>query len=190
MPGIVDHLAASERAGMITDDHAILTDDDPIGIGMDLDRSTYGARQHRVFVVVEAHRAGLRYRGGNAVEAVEAAGIGDEAGAFFLEHVPDHALALLGMAVRLGPGYALVGQPAIQILQRLEAELGREEALAHQADLVLDLTFLPARRRRTGLRFDKVMAAHLQEAPIVAALLADEDRVHSRLHIVVDTACA
>jgi len=34
------------------------------------------------------------------------------------------------------------------------------------------------------------VAAHLQEAPIVDALLADADRVHCRLHVVVDSAPA
>ena len=34
------------------------------------------------------------------------------------------------------------------------------------------------------------MAAHLQEAAIVAAILADEDRLHRRLHVVVDAATA
>jgi hypothetical protein len=33
-----------------------------------------------------------------------------------------------------------------------------------------------------------VMAAHLQEAAVVEALLADEDRLHRRLHVVVDAA--
>ena len=34
------------------------------------------------------------------------------------------------------------------------------------------------------------MAAHLQEAAIVETLLADEDRLHRRLHVVVDAAPA
>jgi hypothetical protein len=34
------------------------------------------------------------------------------------------------------------------------------------------------------------MAAHLQEAAIVKAVLADEDRVHRGLHVVVDAAPA
>src|SRR5690606_10488163 len=134
--------------------------------------------------------AGLRHRGGDAVEAVEAPGIGDEVGAFFLEHVPDGALTLLGVPARFGPGDAFVGQPAIQILQRLEPEPRREEALAHQPNLVLDLTLLPACRWRAGLRLDEVMATHLQEATVVAAIPADEDRVHRRLHVVVDPARA
>lgn len=100
--GIVDDLVAAERACVLTDDRAILADDDAVGISMDLDRPTDGARQHRVFVVVEAHRAGLRHRRGNAMVAVEATGIGNEAGAFFFEYVPDRALTLFGMPTRLG----------------------------------------------------------------------------------------
>jgi ATP dependent DNA ligase-like protein len=34
------------------------------------------------------------------------------------------------------------------------------------------------------------MAAHPQEAAIVVTILADEDRLHRRLHVVVDTALA
>jgi hypothetical protein len=34
------------------------------------------------------------------------------------------------------------------------------------------------------------MATHLQEAAIVLAVLADEDRFHRRLHVVVDAARA
>jgi hypothetical protein len=43
----------------------------------------------------------------------------------------------------------------------------REEPLADQTDLILDLTLLPARCRRAGDRIDEVMTAHLQEAAIV-----------------------
>ena len=75
--------------------------------------------------------------------------------------------------MRLGIGDAFVGQPAVQILQRLEAQPRREEALAHQPDPVLDLTLLPACCRRAGLRLDKVVSAHLQEAAVVPPVLAD-----------------
>jgi hypothetical protein len=47
---------------------------------------------------------------------------------------------------------------------------------------------MPACRR--GDRIDEVVAAHLQEAAIVEALLADEDRLRRRLHVVVDAAPA
>jgi len=44
--GVVDHLVAAEAAGMFAHDHPVLADDDAVGIGMDLDRTTDGARQH------------------------------------------------------------------------------------------------------------------------------------------------
>jgi hypothetical protein len=66
----------------------------------------------------------------------------------------------------------------------------REEALADVADLVLDLPLLPARRRRAGGRLDQVMPAHLQEAAVELPVLATEDRLDRRLHVVVDAARA
>jgi hypothetical protein len=50
-------------------------------------------------------------------------------------------------------------------------------ALTHEPDLVLDLALLPARRWRASDRLDEMMRAHLQEAAIVLAILADEDRL-------------
>src|SRR3954453_17433597 len=92
------------------------------------------------------------------------------------------------MAMRLGVGDAFIEKPGIQLVKALEPQPRREEALAHERDLVLDLTLLPARCRRARDRLDQEVAAHLQEAAIVEASLADEDRLHRRLHVVVDAA--
>src|SRR3984893_2321308 len=73
---------------------------------------------------------------------------------------------------------------------RAEPQPRREEALADEPDLVLDLPLLPSRCRRAGDRIDEVVAAHLQEAAVVEALLANENRLHRRLHVVVDAAPA
>src|SRR6202050_1972154 len=123
-------------------------------------------------------------------ESIELPGIGDELWSLRLEHFPDRLLGQLRMVMRLGVGDALVEQPGVQFVKVLEAQPRREEALANQSNLVLDLTLLPARCRRTGNRIDQVMTAHLQEAAIVEAILADEDRLHRRLHVVVDAALA
>ena len=90
------------------------------------------------------------------------------------------------MPVRLGVGDRLIEQPGVQLVVALDPQPRREEALAHQPDLVLDLALLPARRRRAGDRVDQVMPAHLQEAAVVGPLLADEDRLDRGLHVVVD----
>ncbi len=124
------------------------------------------------------------------MESVEPARIGNKLRPFRVEHVPDHLLAQLGMAVRLGVGNTLVEQPGVQLFVVLEPQPRREEALPDEPDLVLDLSLLPARCRRTSDRLDQIMAAHLQETTIVEAVLADEDRLHRRLHVVVDAAPA
>jgi len=96
----------------------------------------------------------------------------------------------LRMPMRLGVGNTFIEQPAVQLVERLEAQPRGEEPFADQPDLVLHLTLLPARRRRAGNRIDQIVAAHLQEAAIIETALADEDRLHRRLHVVVDAAPA
>ncbi len=92
--------------------------------------------------------------------------------------------------MHLGVGDAFIEQPGIQLVKILEPQPRREEALADEPDLVLDLTLLPARCRGAGHRLDEIMTAHLQEAAIINAILTDEDRLHCRLHVVVDAALA
>jgi hypothetical protein len=94
------------------------------------------------------------------------------------------------MPVRLGIGDASVLEPGVQLGIGFELRPRHEEPPPEHAHLVLDLTLLPARGRRAGDRLDQVMPAHLLEPAIVGAILADEDRVHRRLHVVVDPARA
>ena len=122
------------------------------------------------------------------MEAVERAAVGHQARTLRLEGLPDRAVLELGMRMGLGIGDALVEQPSVQLVVALHPEPRGEEALPHQADLVLDLALLPARCRRAGHGIDEVVSAHLQEAAIVGPLLAGEDRLHRRLHVVVDAA--
>ena len=62
--------------------------------------------------------------------------------------------------------------------------------LADVADLVLDLSLLPARGRRARHRIDQVMRAHPQKAAVEAPLLAQEYRVDRGRHVVIDPAPA
>ena len=75
------------------------------------------------------------------MESIEAAAIGNEFGPLPLERLPHCLVGTFGMGVRLGEGDALVEQPPIQLVVALEPEPRCEEALAHEADLVLDLAF-------------------------------------------------
>jgi len=51
MPGIVNRLAATETAAVLADDSTVLADDNAIGVSLDLDRPTDGARGDRVLVL-------------------------------------------------------------------------------------------------------------------------------------------
>jgi hypothetical protein len=86
----------------------------------------------------------------------------------------------------LGIGDAFVGRPGVQLVVAFEPQPWREETLANLPDLVLDLPLLPPGCGRAGDWIDEIMAAHLQEAAIVETILADKDRLHRRLHVVVD----
>jgi hypothetical protein len=120
----------------------------------------------------------------------EAAAIRDQFRPFLFEDLPDRPLRLFGMRMRLGSGQTFIEERGVQLVIALDAQARREEALAHEADLVLDLALLPARRWRASDRLDEMVRAHLEEAAIVMAVLADEDRLHRRLHVVVDAAPA
>lgn len=144
MPGIIDGLAAAEDTCMLTDDHPVLPDDDPLGIGMHIDGPTDCRGKHRVFVVIETHRAGLRHRGRHAVEAVEGTNIGHELRPLGLEHLLDRLVALFGVTMHLCISNAFVEQPSVELVEASDPQPRREEPFAHQTDLVLDLTLLPA----------------------------------------------
>src|SRR6476646_2656955 len=137
---------------MLGDDASVLADYDTVGIGMNLNRAPDGAGRDRVFVVVEAHQAGLRYRYRcrYRVESVEPAGIGNELRSLGFEHLPDRLFGQFWMPVRLGVGDALVQQPGVQLVEGFEPQPRREEAFTDKPNLVLDLTLLPARGRRAG----------------------------------------
>src|SRR4029077_7421153 len=127
MPRVVDRLASAVAAAMFCDDAPILADDDPISVGVDLDRSTDRTGVHRVFVVVEADQAGLRYRGRQCVEAIEATAIRDELWPLLLERLPHRPIWTLRMGMRLRVGDTLVHQPGVQFVVALHPQPGGEE---------------------------------------------------------------
>src|SRR3954447_6710643 len=190
MPGVVGSLAAAEAALMLADNRAVLADHDAVGIGLDLDRPANGACRDRILVVVEPHQARLRDRRLGRMKTVERTADRHQLGPLRLEHLPDRAVGQLGMLVRLGVGDAAVEQPGVQLLIARYPQPRREEPLAYQPDLVLDLPLLPARRRGAGGRLDQVVAAHPHKAAIELALLAQKHTLDRRLHVVVDAARA
>ena len=161
MPRVVSRLVAAKASTMFADDAPILPNDDAIGIGLDFDRPAHSIGHHRVFVAVEANKAGLRHRRAHRMEAVEATAQRHEVLSFVLEDLPNRSIAHLRVAMRLGVGDTFVQEPGVQLVIALEPQAGCEEAFANDADLVLDLAFLPARRRRAGYGLDEIMPAHL-----------------------------
>src|SRR5271167_2783405 len=87
-------------------------------------------------------------------------------------------------------GDALIFQPGVQLGQALHPWLRSEQQIAQIANLVLDLSLLPAGSGCTRDWLDQVVRAHSQKAAIVLARLANEDRLNRRLHVVVDAAPA
>jgi len=130
---------------MFGDDPPVLADYDAVGIGMNLDRTPDCVGCHRVLVVVEATRQVFDTTPAPS-EAVEPAGIGTSFGRS-LRTPPDRLVGQLRMAMRLGVGDAFVEQPSVQFVKILEPQPRREEPLAHEPNLVLDLPLLPARSR-------------------------------------------
>jgi hypothetical protein len=166
---------------MPADQPAVLAQVDPVGVGVDLDRPPHRAGRDRVLVVVEADEAGLGDGRHHLVEAVEGPAIGHEARTLGLEDLPDRPAGDLGVRLAPGPGDGPLHQPVVELLEAPDPDAGAEQPVPRRADLVLDLPLLPARGRRAGRRLDEVVAAHLQEAAVERALLADEHRVHRGL---------
>ncbi len=98
---------------MLGNDAPVLADHNAVGIGMNLDRTSDCAGRHRVFVVVEAHQAGLRDRCRHRMESIEPAGIGNELPPLGFEHLPDRLFGQFRMAMRFGVGDALVQKPGV-----------------------------------------------------------------------------
>ena len=97
--GVIDGFAAPEGTRVAADDSAVLPAFEPIGIGLDLDRTPHGAGIDGVSVVVEPHEAGLGDGSRNRVESIERANVGHQARSLFFEYLPDRLLPHLGVFV-------------------------------------------------------------------------------------------
>src|SRR5690606_34562065 len=183
---VIDGLVAPEGAVVPADDLAVLPDLDPLGIGADLDRTADGATIDRGAVLVEPNEAGLGHRGRHGMDSVERADVGHQARPLILEHVPDCPITQFLVRMGLGPGNTAILKPGVEFRVALEARPRHEEPPPDNANLVLYLSLLPAGRGGAGDGIDKVVSAHLLEPAIIRAVAADEDRVHRRLHVVVD----
>lgn len=94
------------------------------------------------------------------MEAVEWANIRNKARALVFERLPDCPVPKFRVRVRFGIGQAPIFQPCIQLGVGFELWARHEEAPPDDTNLVLNLTFLPARSRG---------ARPFIEAPLVQA---------------------
>ena len=124
------------------------------------------------------------------MEAIEWPNIGNQAVPLFFKYLPDRLVTHLWVFVRIGIGDAAIFEPSVQLRVGFELRPRHEEPPSDHAHLVLNLSLLPPGSRRANDRFNDIMPAHLLETTVAGAILADEDRVCHRLHIVVDAACA
>ena len=89
--------------------------------------------------------------------------------------------------MRVGPAIcqATILQPGVQLSVGFKLWSRHKEPSPEYADLVLDLTLLPTRSRRTSNRIDQIVSAHLLEPAIAGPLLANKNRVHRRLRSTI-----
>ena len=59
VPRVIDSSSTAEAALMLSNDLPVLADDDPLGVGVHLDRAPDRSGAHRVAVVIETYEAGL-----------------------------------------------------------------------------------------------------------------------------------
>src|SRR4029077_16224104 len=98
---------------------------------------------------------------------------------------PDRPALELRMIGSPGVGDALIFQPGVQFHQALYPRLRAEQQLAQIADLVFDLSLLPSGGGCASDRLNQMMRAHLQEAAVILARLANEKRLNDSLHVVI-----
>ena len=123
------------------------------------------------------------------MEAIEAAAIGIELRPLLFEDLPDRLLGPLRVGVRFRPAQTFGEEPGVHLVIALEPSWRREKRSRRGRPGSRpgpSPSPTPACRRR----LDEMMQAHLEKAEILLTILADEDRFHRRLHVVVDAATA
>ncbi len=101
MPQVMKRLATTAVAGVLRNDAAILTCNDPIGVGVDLHGPSNRTGFHRVFVPVELNQAGLSTPRPQRVKSIEPATIRDQMRPFRLKNVPDNLAPTLRVRMSL-----------------------------------------------------------------------------------------
>ena len=83
-------------------------------------------------------------------------------------------------------GCTTVFKPLVQLFQILEDRHGLPQPVPGIANVLLDLTFLPARRWVAELRFKNIVTGHRLEPRVDVALFSTANPINSSLHVVID----
>lgn len=128
----------------MADDLAILPAFQPIRTGSDFHGAAGREGIEGVAIVINPHKAGLCDGCWNSVEPVNRADTSDQAVAFFLDHLSDRLVAQVRVLVCPGVDDTAILQPCVQLNMGSELCTWRKDPAADRADLVLNLTLLPA----------------------------------------------
>ena len=120
---------------------------DALGIGAHQHHTAGSPRIDAVAIMIGHDQASGAGPHGFLDKPIEGAAQLHQAGAFFLEHVPDGPILELRMLCSFGVGDALIFQPGVQLGQALHARLGPEHLVAQITDLVFDPDASPIPRR-------------------------------------------
>ena len=142
------------------------------------------AARHTVAVPLEADQAGWRHPLALLDKAVEGRWCRHQGSPFRGPDLRDRARQRAVPHARPLLDAALL-QPGVHRRQIREIPHQQKDLVAGILHVLLDLSFLPARRRVAELGLEDVVAGHRQEPRVDLPGLASADPVHRGLHIVV-----
>ncbi len=132
-----------DDAMVLADDHALCSNDDPIGIDPEADRTIGKRGRHAVAIALQMHQAGRGDPLGIFDKAIERTRCRHQSWRFFGPEVGNGA-AHLAMG-SLGPEFpASAFQPVVGRIQGGKARYGLPEPVSGILHVLLDLAFLPA----------------------------------------------
>jgi len=174
VPGVVDHLVAREAAGMLGNDGTGAHHHEPLGVGADGRHPADVAALDAVAVPLEVNEGSRRDPAGAFGIAVKGCRQGAQCRPLLLPYLFYRAIGLLRMRPLAGDLLAALEKIGVHLGEIGKAQLRCKDPLTDVADLVLNLAFLPARRRRARGGLDEIVVAHGEEAAVEAPLTTDE----------------
>ncbi|MNY02987.1 hypothetical protein D3C86_1355820 [compost metagenome] len=192
VPPIVNRLPRSvmrpaDDAKMLAYDQTLRCNNDTVWINSNADGSVGKGCRNAVAIAIEVNQAGWGHPFAMLDKTIEDTRRWHQSFCFLGQEVSDSAthLSMRGLLPNL---LASKLQPVVQGFQRWKAWCRLKEPMARILNILLDLAFLPTRRRIAELRLIEVVAGHCHKADVDVALLAASNLIDCRAHVVVDAA--